>query len=209
MEKLFLERLPLGSSTEQPIPVLKTILRSLEYEGMGHREADILGGNKAVFDEAFGGTDIYDEDKYEEATDSTELTDSMLDSHRLARRGKTCSRGNPFFPMKEWQELSDYLTCKKLQALYTWLSSDSRLEVFWVTGLLGSGKSTFMKLLSTRKKTHVALAAWAKSEIYMLKYYVWNPGCHDLQRSFKGFLYATLHQLLVFYDGSLIEQIAS
>jgi ABC-type lipoprotein export system ATPase subunit len=53
-----------------------------------------------------------------------------------------------------------------------WLKSDS--PVYWVSGKPGSGKSTFMKYLSTEDHTRDLLSSWSgMSELITASYFFW------------------------------------
>jgi hypothetical protein len=71
--------------------------------------------------------------------------------------------------------------------------------VYWVSGKIGSGKSTFMKYLvdEKRKRLYELLRVWARdSELCVATFFFWNSGT-KLQKSQAGFLRALLFQVLV------------
>ena len=82
-----------------------------------------------------------------------------------------------------------------------WLESESSL--FWITGKLGSGKSTLMKYLANFEsgsdgarlcRSH--LQKWAKRRrLILAKFYFWAAGS-TVEASEKGLLQSLLYQLL-------------
>ena len=78
--------------------------------------------------------------------------------------------------------------------LANWLKSDHNL--FWITGLPGSGKSTFMRFIIGNPKTITFLKEWAKgSHLLIARHYFWAAGT-TLQKSKEGFLRSILYGVL-------------
>ncbi|PLB53850.1 hypothetical protein P170DRAFT_346100 [Aspergillus steynii IBT 23096] len=76
----------------------------------------------------------------------------------------------------------------------TWLSDGD--GIFHISGKLGSGKSTLMKLLYRDDRTKKRLIQWADgSELIMAQFFFWNPGSR-LQKSMEGLLRSLLYEAL-------------
>jgi hypothetical protein len=77
----------------------------------------------------------------------------------------------------------------------SWLEADT-LELYWITGKPGAGKSTLMKFLTADPRLTQHLAAWAGSnELLRASFYLWNAGT-GLQKSHTGLMRALLFQCL-------------
>lgn len=77
---------------------------------------------------------------------------------------------------------------------HDWLRNDA--GIYWVSGKVGSGKSTLMKLLATDERTRESLLVWgAGGRLLVLSFYFWNPGT-PLQKSLEGLLRSVLRQVL-------------
>ncbi|KAF7536583.1 hypothetical protein G7054_g4457 [Neopestalotiopsis clavispora] len=75
-----------------------------------------------------------------------------------------------------------------------WLESDD--DLYWITGKPGSGKSTFVKFLSTNPKTFRFLQTWSGPlPLIVAKFYFWNSGCAE-QMSQEGLLQSLLLDIL-------------
>lgn len=78
-----------------------------------------------------------------------------------------------------------------------WLESPG-LDMYWVTGKPGSGKSTLMKFIIATEsvKTRDYLTAWSKSlPLIIAGFYFWNAG-NNLQKSQLGLLRTILRQCI-------------
>lgn len=76
-----------------------------------------------------------------------------------------------------------------------WLDSDN--DLYWISGLPGSGKSTLIKFLCTHALTLGHLARWAEDDqVIVAEYFFWNAGKNDLQKSQEGLLRPLLYQIL-------------
>ncbi|KAM0417168.1 hypothetical protein ACHAPT_012805 [Fusarium lateritium] len=87
----------------------------------------------------------------------------------------------------------------------SWLESDTR-DIFCISGLAGSGKSTLMKYAFDHPLTRAGLGKWAKRgtgkgdspeplDLCRTSYYFWNQG-FPLQKSQIGLLRSLLYQIL-------------
>lgn len=75
-----------------------------------------------------------------------------------------------------------------------WLKSDN--GIYWITGKAGSGKSTLMKFLYTRKEIPCFLKECSGGmDIITAAFFFWNSGM-DRQMSQEGLLQSLLHQIL-------------
>ncbi|KAF2667552.1 hypothetical protein BT63DRAFT_426413 [Microthyrium microscopicum] len=80
------------------------------------------------------------------------------------------------------------------EKLRSWFASDEPL--CWVSGKPGSGKSTFMKFLSTYEQTTTELRNWAgQRQLVTASHYFWISG-NPLQKSQEGLMRTILHDLL-------------
>ena len=67
---------------------------------------------------------------------------------------------------------------------------------YWISGKLGSGKSTLMNFILHDSRTETALKMWSgTSEIFMPAFFFWNPGT-QLQKSLAGLLRSLVYQLI-------------
>lgn len=74
-----------------------------------------------------------------------------------------------------------------------WLESAS--DLFWVTGLAGSGKSTLMKYIFENRDTRLRVLRWAgKKKLIMGSFYFWNQGTR-MQKSLQGLMQSLLFQI--------------
>ena len=77
-----------------------------------------------------------------------------------------------------------------------WLKSND--NVCWISGKIGSGKSTLMKYLSEQRVVRNTLQLWAgpNCQIVLATFFLWNAGKLDLQKSQAGLLRNILYQVL-------------
>ncbi|KAL9108602.1 MAG: hypothetical protein Q9227_006688 [Pyrenula ochraceoflavens] len=76
----------------------------------------------------------------------------------------------------------------------TWLQGPESL--YWVSGKLGSGKSTLVKAISSDDRTKRLLQSWSgKQQLLQGRFFFWAHGT-DLQKSMLGLLRSILHDLL-------------
>ncbi|KAI9930729.1 hypothetical protein ASPWEDRAFT_171353 [Aspergillus wentii DTO 134E9] len=81
------------------------------------------------------------------------------------------------------------------QSFNSWLSSGD--GIFHISGKLGSGKSTLMKLLYHDYRTQERLMEWAGDrELIKAQFFFWKPGS-KLQKSMEGLLRALLYECLM------------
>ncbi|KAM0244909.1 hypothetical protein ACHAP5_005815 [Fusarium lateritium] len=116
----------------------------------------------------------------------------------LIEDDKTTDQEDPF-QVKNRIEEEDIVAMKlKSRTKYlNWLSSPE--GIFHISGKLGSGKSTLMKLLCTHPQSRVQLQKWAGSHsILISKFFFWNPGS-DLQKSLDGLYRSLLYDILEAY----------
>jgi hypothetical protein len=76
----------------------------------------------------------------------------------------------------------------------SWLACGSGF--FHISGKIGSGKSTLMKLFCEHPMTEELLMKWVEDKkLIFVKFFFWRPGT-DLQKSLSGFYRAVLHDIL-------------
>ena len=70
------------------------------------------------------------------------------------------------------------------------------MELFWISGKPGSGKSTFMKFIVHNRQTDHALQVWAgDKDVLKASHYFWAAGA-TLQKSHEGLLRSLLFDIL-------------
>lgn len=75
-----------------------------------------------------------------------------------------------------------------------WLENES--GIYWITGVAGSGKSTYMKYLVSHPSTSQKLRAWAgNNEVSIASFFFWNLGL-PMQKSEQGLFQTLLFQVL-------------
>ncbi|SCN64776.1 related to small s protein [Fusarium fujikuroi] len=75
-----------------------------------------------------------------------------------------------------------------------WLSSPE--GIFHVSGKLGSGKSTLMKLLCTHEQTRIGLEKWAGNKSLLItQFFFWKPGT-ELQKPLNSLYRSLLYDIL-------------
>ncbi|KAI1110650.1 hypothetical protein F5Y14DRAFT_428311 [Nemania sp. NC0429] len=78
-------------------------------------------------------------------------------------------------------------------SIRSWLRS--KHKTFWISGKLGSGKTTLVKYLIDNPLTTEALSVWAKDPV-IVSHFFWKAGSVDLQKNIKGCLCSILYQSL-------------
>ncbi|KAM0351043.1 hypothetical protein ACHAPU_002824 [Fusarium lateritium] len=97
-------------------------------------------------------------------------------------------------PVPKEVEMKEAMKCALRSRLLNWLSSSD--GVFHISGKLGSGKSTLMKLISTHPQTRVQLQKWAGiSKLLIPRFFFWKPGS-ELQKSLDGLYRSLLYDIL-------------
>lgn len=76
-----------------------------------------------------------------------------------------------------------------------WLHTPHDVDLFWIAGKPGSGKSTLMKFITEDDRTLESLQTWAgHGKILIASHFFWHPGNAE-QRTDTGLLRNLLHQL--------------
>ncbi|KAF5678618.1 hypothetical protein FHETE_1170 [Fusarium heterosporum] len=97
-------------------------------------------------------------------------------------------------PVRDEVERKEAMKRASRRKFSGWLSSSE--GVFHISGKLGSGKSTLMKLVSTHPQTRIQLQKWAGSNsLLMPRFFFWKPGS-ELQKSLDGLYRSLLHDIL-------------
>ncbi|KAI0865581.1 hypothetical protein F4860DRAFT_459672 [Xylaria cubensis] len=74
-----------------------------------------------------------------------------------------------------------------------WLREDA--STYWISGKVGSGKSTLMAYILEDRRTHEDLAIWSDGyELVILQFFFWRAGS-ERQKSIPGLLRSLLYQL--------------
>ncbi|KAF4338984.1 small s [Fusarium beomiforme] len=103
------------------------------------------------------------------------------------KEGLSESEANGMYEMKS----------KARSIFLNWLSSSE--GIFHISGKLGSGKSTLMKLLCTHQNTQVELQKWAgDTPLLVSRFFFWKPG-FDMQKSLNGLYRSLLYDMLNAY----------
>ncbi|KAM5369188.1 hypothetical protein BFJ66_g5092 [Fusarium oxysporum f. sp. cepae] len=83
---------------------------------------------------------------------------------------------------------------KSRELFMNWLSSSE--GIFHISGKLGSGKSTLMKLVCTRGQTRLELEKWAGNRSLLItQFFFWKPGT-EMQKSLDGLYRSLLYDIL-------------
>ncbi|KAK3112632.1 hypothetical protein LTR53_010898 [Teratosphaeriaceae sp. CCFEE 6253] len=100
-----------------------------------------------------------------------------------------------------WQETFEWISEPRRDVdspdFLRWLRSGS--EVFWISGKLGSGKSTIMAHILHNQRTRQELEAWAQpKKLQIISFFFWRAGsqAQGLQNTIAGLLRSLLFQLL-------------
>ncbi|KAK5700374.1 hypothetical protein LTR17_022982 [Elasticomyces elasticus] len=83
-----------------------------------------------------------------------------------------------------------------------WLRSGS--GIYWISGKLGSGKSTIMAHILHKKRTMRELQGWARpAHLHVLSFFFWRAGSQrqELQNNIAGLLRSLIFQLLERVEG--------
>jgi len=84
--------------------------------------------------------------------------------------------------------------CHSKIHLHEWLKEGS--GTYWISGKAGSGKSTFMKYLTSCEVAKDALLNWAgHTPLFTAKFFFWNSGT-PMQKSLHGLFQSLLFELL-------------
>ena len=69
-------------------------------------------------------------------------------------------------------------------------------STYWISGKVGSGKSTLMSFVCQDPRTEAALKSWSgTSETFMPTFFFWDPGT-QLQKSMLGLLRSLIYQIM-------------
>ncbi|RBR04979.1 uncharacterized protein FIESC28_11447 [Fusarium coffeatum] len=100
-------------------------------------------------------------------------------------------------PSGYWVSRQRQMQLQSNKKFVDWLAvSDG---IFHVSGKLGSGKSTLMKLLYTHPRTRKELEVWSASKkLFMSNFYFWKPGTSS-QNSLNGLYRSLLYSILTEY----------
>lgn len=201
------------------------ILRSLRFDGMNSRSEQIYEPQGHTFswilddgegseeygdddDEyAYSNDDVDDNNRAAHGDDkdfggSTEAYDGENDPDAIStikcNTSQDGSDGSDIchdFRYRAWLDSPE--TERRAQSrlkLLSWLSSGA--SIFHISGKLGSGKSTLMRLLFTHPRTRAELAEWADDkELLLVGFFFWRHGS-PLQNSLSGLYRSIVHDVL-------------
>ncbi|KAM7212421.1 hypothetical protein V8F06_012190 [Rhypophila decipiens] len=99
--------------------------------------------------------------------------------------------------------INDPAAAATLHGDYTFLKwLESNHSSYWVSGKLGSGKSTLMRYLCDLPAVKTTLTRWANSrghsenQLVIPRYFFWSSGRDNLQKSQEGLLRSLMYQIL-------------
>ncbi|KAH8895919.1 hypothetical protein GQ53DRAFT_819879 [Thozetella sp. PMI_491] len=155
------------------------VLKMLEFEGMQGRYDLVDHAHYKTFRWIFNSEeylqDIDAGDEEEKESRVSEQTDSEDDQGFLSPE----------------PDVEKGIARKKL---HDWLAAGE--GIFHISGKLGSGKSTLMKFLCTKRGTRIELQKWAgQRTLVVANFFFWMPGS-PLQKSLAGLCTGLLHSLL-------------
>ncbi|KAL9115090.1 MAG: hypothetical protein Q9227_000884 [Pyrenula ochraceoflavens] len=156
------------------------VLTSLKFPAMNERFNHVTNSHTDTFNWVLKSAD--DQDNTSDQEDSSDQED-FSDQEDTGDQEDTSDKTSRFSRTdKPWDNFMD------------WLRSDSR--IYWISGKIGSGKSTLVKFILSDTRTQAALRSWTPNyPAIVLSYFFWKPGAY-LQNSIKGFLCCILHQAL-------------
>jgi hypothetical protein len=110
---------------------------------------------------------------------------------RLAREDAIAEAHSTTF---RWFSKVDAGSPPEIRLLQQWLKQED--GIFWISGRPGSGKSTFMKLISNHPFTDELLSVWApEGRLTKASHYFWSSGT-EVQRSQEGLLRSLVYEIL-------------
>lgn len=182
------------------------ILSSLLFSAIEARRANIIAPESRTFEWILAGTEVQAGND-ENSADNVGLRSDSSDGTD-AGEGTDSDSGDDndsvFSGIDEVRLFTDHaLTSAELdrrakasELFQTWL----RLEhgLFYISGKVGSGKSTLMKFVAEHQKTKALLVEWARSqdrELIRANFFFWNAGT-TLQKTHEGLLRSLLFQIL-------------
>jgi hypothetical protein len=90
-------------------------------------------------------------------------------------------------------ETYGWILDKESNVFQNWLLNS--IEIFWISGKAGAGKSTLMNFLLHHAMTSALLKEWAGEDITIARFFAWSSGS-PLERSQDGLLRNLLYQIL-------------
>ncbi|KAH6949468.1 hypothetical protein DER45DRAFT_580376 [Fusarium avenaceum] len=142
------------------------ILESIRFEGIHQRDDSVYYPHESTFNW------LLTDDTIMETEESFNLTQPTQRDQIQMNEMKTHSRAR----------------------FFNWLGSSE--GIFHISGKLGSGKSTLMKLLGTHTKTQDGLQKWAGNRLLLTsQFFFWKPGS-QLQKSLTGLYRSLLYDIL-------------
>lgn len=131
-------------------------------------------------------------DRTEQDLVAERIVQSLLFQDKYEREFRICKAHRETFSWAYGESLED--GPGTWSNMTQWLESDDKL--YWVTGKPGSGKSTFVKFLSTNPRTIRCLQKWSGAlPLVVAKFYFWNSGSVE-QMSQEGLLQSLLLDIL-------------
>ncbi|EKJ71649.1 hypothetical protein FPSE_08095 [Fusarium pseudograminearum CS3096] len=149
----------------------QSFLKSFRFQEMNERVNAVTDPEDVCFDRVLQSF---------EKTAHDRIVNSSRNAESTTRLERSFAEADPL-----WNSFAD------------WLQSDGQL--FWIQGKPGSGKSTLVKYVASKKVTQTLLKEW-NPNTRILSHFFWKIGT-SLQNDIKGLYCSLLHQLLEGKDG--------
>ncbi|KAI0854712.1 hypothetical protein F4860DRAFT_522539 [Xylaria cubensis] len=150
-----------------PIEQRDRLLASLKFTGLNEWKNNSREG---TFSWIFHASDGPSEDDRASSDSGTCHTPTEASEDNFA-----------YFKDRTWYSFEDWLRSKH--------------NTYWISGKLGSGKTTLVKYLIENPLTMEALSVWAKDPV-IISHFFWKAGPVKLQKNIKGCLCSILYQAL-------------
>ena len=174
------------------------ILSSLFFSTEGDRRSNISMPETSTFRWIFGEDEgeTTDDDSLGSDSGLNEESDNIDESEiDSAKRVENVENRGSYEDQENARAAPDH-RAKASELIQTWLRAENGF--FYISGKVGSGKSTLMKFIVDHRKTKDLLGEWAKShnrQLTIANFFFWNAGT-TLQKTHEGLLRSLLFQVL-------------